>query len=154
TSFFHCPIDIWLLVFSACHGKEMSDSNISKNDLLDICCSLGISTKGNKADLVQRLKEYQTNRSHENNVDGMKFTNDKADDESVISNYHTETTEILSPEIQMLRELLQKNKRPLHAVLLSLSPQDAEETTDHPQQTKRWLKNRNYKLERKIILTH
>ncbi|CAG8617380.1 28372_t:CDS:1, partial [Racocetra persica] len=120
--------------------KEISDLNISKNDLSDICRSLGISTEGNKADLVQRLKEYQTNGSHENNVDGMKFTNDKADDESGISDYHTETTEILSPETQMLRELLQKNKCPLHAVPLSLSPQDAEETTDHPQQTNKTVK--------------
>ncbi|CAG8848675.1 6715_t:CDS:2, partial [Racocetra persica] len=91
-SFFRCPIDIWLLVFSA-----------------------RISTEGNKVDLVQRLKEYQTNEPREKNVDGMKFTNDEADNESVISDHNTETTEMLNPETQTLRELLQKNKRPLHA---------------------------------------
>ncbi|CAG8735881.1 33232_t:CDS:1, partial [Racocetra persica] len=36
----------------------MSDSNLSKNDLADICRSLGISSEGNKTDLVQRIKEY------------------------------------------------------------------------------------------------
>ncbi|CAG8624091.1 34094_t:CDS:2, partial [Racocetra persica] len=60
-----------------------------QNDLSDICCSLGISTEGNKADLVQRLKDYQVKSSHERNVEKGKFSNDglqiSIDNESVVS---------------------------------------------------------------------
>ncbi|CAG8499321.1 35886_t:CDS:2 [Racocetra persica] len=35
----------------------MTESNLSKSDLLEICSSLGLSTEGNKIDLIQRLKE-------------------------------------------------------------------------------------------------
>ncbi|CAG8781276.1 517_t:CDS:1, partial [Racocetra persica] len=103
---------------------------------------LGIFTEGNKADLVQRLKEYQTNELCEKNVDGMKFTNDEADNESVISDLNTETTKMLNPETQTLRELLQKNKRLLHAALSSVFPQDTAETADNPQQTNKTKKQK------------
>ncbi|CAG8460479.1 4109_t:CDS:2, partial [Dentiscutata heterogama] len=36
----------------------MTESNLSKSDLLEICSSLGLPTEGNKMDLVHKLKEY------------------------------------------------------------------------------------------------
>ncbi|CAG8558977.1 8846_t:CDS:2, partial [Cetraspora pellucida] len=43
----------------------MTKSNLSKNDLLEICSSLGLPTEGNKMDLVQKLKEYSGVISYE-----------------------------------------------------------------------------------------
>ncbi|CAG8824301.1 24869_t:CDS:1, partial [Racocetra persica] len=84
----------------------MTDSNISKNDLSDICHSLGVSTEGNKADLVQRLKDFQGYGFYEKNANELCVN---IDDESVISDYPNETTETLNPETQALRELLRKS---------------------------------------------
>ncbi|CAG8789188.1 34078_t:CDS:2, partial [Racocetra persica] len=99
----------------------MTDSNISKNDLSDICRSLGISTEGNKADLVQRLKKYQTNEPRKKNVDGMKFTNDEADDESRITS---------------------EEQAPITRCVIIGFLQDAAETANNPQQTNKTKKQK------------
>ncbi|CAG8527441.1 1047_t:CDS:1 [Racocetra persica] len=102
----------------------MTDSNISKNDLSGICHSLGLSTEGNKTDLVQRLKDFQDYVSHEKNANNRHVD---IDDELVISDYPNETTEVLNPETQALRELFRKSN-----LLDVMSPlpyyQDAGET--------------------------
>ncbi|CAG8527107.1 7471_t:CDS:2 [Racocetra persica] len=131
----------------------MTDSNISKNDFSDICHSLGMSTEGNKADLVQRLKEFQAYGHYEKSVDEMRPINNKlqedADVESVISDYHTENIEVQNPETQRLRELLRKANYPSNDMSSSFLSQDTEETSDHPLQTSKHRKNRSCRLRRK-----
>ncbi|CAG8830190.1 203_t:CDS:2, partial [Racocetra persica] len=65
-----------------------------KNDLSDICHSLGLSTEKNKVDLVQKLKDYQVKGSRKRNVEKEKFSNDglqiSIDNESVVSDNYTE----------------------------------------------------------------
>ncbi|CAG8501407.1 7969_t:CDS:1, partial [Dentiscutata erythropus] len=38
----------------------MSESNLSKGDLEELCHAVGVSTEGVKADLVQRLKQLSS----------------------------------------------------------------------------------------------
>ncbi|CAG8802822.1 7331_t:CDS:2, partial [Racocetra persica] len=38
----------------------MSDTNLSKNDLEEICRGFRISTEGTKAELVQRIRDYSS----------------------------------------------------------------------------------------------
>ncbi|CAG8485655.1 21173_t:CDS:2 [Cetraspora pellucida] len=38
----------------------MLESDLSKGDLEELCCALGVSTDGVKADLVQRLKQLSS----------------------------------------------------------------------------------------------
>ncbi|RIB06360.1 hypothetical protein C2G38_2046848 [Gigaspora rosea] len=129
----------------------MTDSNISKNDLSDICHSLGMSTEGNKADLVQRLKEFQAYGHQEKSADGMRLTNNKlqedADVESETSDSHNENIEVQNPETQRLRELLRKINHSSNDILPSSLPQDTGETSDHPLQASKTSKKRKSQTE-------
>ncbi|CAG8499073.1 1086_t:CDS:2 [Dentiscutata heterogama] len=41
----------------------MLDTNLMKSDLEEICCGLGISTEGTKADLIQRIRDFSSERN-------------------------------------------------------------------------------------------
>ncbi|CAG8638788.1 16320_t:CDS:2, partial [Racocetra persica] len=94
-------------------GTFMSDSNLSKNDLADICRSLGISSEGNKTDLVQRIKEYpQYEGCRENGemLGNLETTRENVVDiESVASGYHLEASDRFDKNLQTLRELARKS---------------------------------------------
>lgn len=42
-------------------AEEVPLEDLPKDDLADLCDKAGLSTKGTKADLIERLKLYQTN---------------------------------------------------------------------------------------------
>ncbi|CAG8743598.1 5758_t:CDS:2 [Cetraspora pellucida] len=127
----------------------MTESNLSKSDLLEICSSLGLSTEGNKMDLIQKLKEYSgvTTRGKGKEKETLTSTSNLgqeiADNVSIISD-HTETSAVLdvNPEgrAQTLRDLLQNEKRTTWGIPLDNLPRNVEELPDCQPQVDREMK--------------
>ncbi|CAG8850665.1 28000_t:CDS:1, partial [Racocetra persica] len=130
----------------------MTESNLSKSDLLEICSSLGLPTEGNKMDLVQKLKEYSgvINRGKGKEKDVLAgpstLGQEIADDASIVYSQQTEISATLNPNTepraQTLNDLLRNKKRTAWNMPLEGLPRDIEEVSDCQPQTYRETKKR------------
>lgn len=138
----------------------MSDSNLSKNDLADICRSLGISTEGNKTELVQRIKEYPRYEDYRENGEVLgnldTTRQDVVDLDSVASGYHSEASNISDKDLQTLRELARKSTERAKVTSLKTGSHDEElqgEPKIQPNKpAKRKLHESEDSLEEKLLL--
>lgn len=94
----------------------MSETTLSKSDLEEICRGLRISTEGTKTDLIQRIRGFMNEGSQGKSEQAEKareITVDDDDEDEIgdleYPNIENEVIE-LDPQLQTLREIVQKSK--------------------------------------------
>ncbi|RIB05866.1 hypothetical protein C2G38_2218518 [Gigaspora rosea] len=111
--------------------KIVSDTNLSKNDLEEICRGLGIPTEGTKADLIQKIRDYSNegNRIRPEQSENEKMLNDDENDDLMETDYLNDEEDILEydPQAQTLRELAQKSRGKMKIPQPNITAQSTEE---------------------------
>ncbi|CAG8684057.1 14889_t:CDS:2, partial [Dentiscutata erythropus] len=89
----------------------MSESNLSKSDLEEICHSLGLPSEGVKADLIQRLRSHSNMMENSNMTVGENQT--CAEDINLFIGQHLAELDTAgeNPEINSLRERVQQTRK-------------------------------------------
>ncbi|CAG8566105.1 18233_t:CDS:2 [Dentiscutata erythropus] len=115
-----------------CTQEKISDTNLSKNDLEEICHSLGVSIEETKTDLIQRFRNFSNEENQTRFREAGKakvLTFDKENDNKLVDlEYPNEGNEVLKvdPQMQTLRELAQRSRekqkpnKPLQANAISV----------------------------------
>ncbi|CAG8649603.1 11556_t:CDS:1 [Acaulospora morrowiae] len=85
----------------------MTDANISKTDLENVCQALGIATDGVKADLIQRLRKHLKGKNRaESNDTELSCRNEEEGPNTMGHDHLSDTSEIdLNQQARTLREL-------------------------------------------------
>ncbi|CAG8556824.1 8317_t:CDS:2, partial [Dentiscutata erythropus] len=92
-------------------SEDMSESNLSKSDLEELCRAFGVSTNGVKADLVQSLKQFSTEASKNlDNVEGTGETGVGTFDIDESENHMYGDDLDIDPEARLLKKLAYRSK--------------------------------------------
>ncbi|CAG8668635.1 22014_t:CDS:2, partial [Dentiscutata erythropus] len=128
--------------------KVISDSNLSKSDLEEVCRGLGIPTKETKADLIQRIRDFSNKGNYDitEQLENMKRVCEENDDE-LTCEYFDKEEDILEydPQTQTLKELVQKSKgkskisppKPTSPNIKDQDPKITGETSESPRKSKK-----------------
>ncbi|CAG8776193.1 13659_t:CDS:1, partial [Acaulospora morrowiae] len=110
----------------------MTDANISKTDLENVCQALGIATDGVKADLVQRIRRYLKGKSRADSCD--TEGNGREEDEdmnTVVHDNYSDISEIgdLNQQARTLKELAYLSRKEMERPGTSTSQLEKEQST-------------------------
>ncbi|CAG8715030.1 2759_t:CDS:1, partial [Acaulospora morrowiae] len=91
----------------------MTDANISKTDLENVCQALGIATNGIKADLIQRLRRHLKGKNRAKSNDSEITCRNEEECQNMVGHDHlSDTSEIdLNQQARTLRELARLSRK-------------------------------------------
>ncbi|CAG8454456.1 8531_t:CDS:2 [Acaulospora morrowiae] len=109
----------------------MTDANISKTDLENVCQALGIATDGVKADLIQRIRRCLKGKNHADscNTEGNGREEDE-DTNTVVHDNYSDTSEIgdLNQQARTLKELAHLSRKGIELSDASTSQLEKEQS--------------------------